>query len=163
MDDNKYLTFNIKKQLYGIEVSSVIEINRMCDITKIPNTHESVKGIINLRGKVVPVVDLRTKLNIEEIPYGNKHCIIVVDSGEKLIGLIVDTVDSVISLENEITNPPSALNNATEINFIKGISRLKESSILILDLDTCISEEYLTKSMDISSYLGNEENQQKAS
>lgn len=149
----KYLTFQIKNQLYGVHVESVIEINRICDITKIPNTHESIKGVINLRGKVVPVIDLRLKFNIEEIDYGKKHCIIVLKCGEALNGIIVDAVDSVLDFDSKIIEPPSSLQESDKENYIIGIAKTETESVLIIDIVNCLSSSNISKTIDIASKI----------
>ena len=115
----KYLTFILAEEEYGIGILKVKEIIGMMPITTIPRTPQFVKGVINLRGKVIPIIDLRLKFNLEAIPYSERTCIIVVeiDSGETtvLIGIVVDAVSEVLNIrEDEIEETPKF---GTKLNY----------------------------------------------
>lgn len=131
----KYLTFYIDGQLYCVPTSQVVEIIRMQPITYMPNTVDYVKGVINLRGKVVPVIDMRLRFKKEEKPYDTRTSIVIVENGEMTVGLIVDTVKDVrdVSAEQINKSPKSKGQSATGKNFVCGIVTLDSESAMLLD------------------------------
>ena len=131
----KYLTFYIDGQLYSVPTSQVVEIIRMQPITYMPNTIDYVKGVINLRGKVVPVIDMRLRFKKEEKPYDTRTSIVIVESGEMTVGLIVDTVKDVrdVSAEQINKSPRSKGQSANGKNFVCGIVTLDNESAMLLD------------------------------
>ncbi len=131
----KYLTFYIDSQLYSVPTSEVVEIIRMQPITYMPNTVDYVKGVINLRGKVVPVIDLRLRFHKEEKPYDTRTSIVIVESGELTVGLIVDTVKDVrdVSAEQINVSPKSKGQNGGGKAFVSGIIAMENESAMLLD------------------------------
>lgn len=142
---DKYLIFSIGKESYGIDISYVIEIIGLEPITEIPEVPKYVKGVINLRGKIIPVVDIRIKFKKEEKEYDDRTCIIVVEIGSICIGLIIDRVLEVISIdEDNISPPPKLIKNADSGNkYIKGIGKVQNEVRLIINCDKLIEEEEL--------------------
>jgi purine-binding chemotaxis protein CheW len=137
----KYLTFFIDKQLYAIPSRQVIEIIRMQLITYMPNLPGFVKGVINLRGKIVPLMDLRLKFDLEEKEYDEHTSIIVCDFGETSIGFIVDMVNDVTDIsENKISEAPK-LSKEGGNNYVCGIVHLEKNVALILDMLKVLGEE----------------------
>jgi purine-binding chemotaxis protein CheW len=144
--EGKYLTFTLKDEGYGIDILKVKEIIGMIAVTTIPQTPSYVKGVINLRGKVIPVIDLRVKFGIEETSYTNHTSIIVVDmcGGNKrntLIGIVVDAVSEVSSIrESEIESMPDF---GTKINadYILGLAKTNNGVKILLHIDTVLSTE----------------------
>jgi purine-binding chemotaxis protein CheW len=139
----KYLTFSLAQEEYGIGILKVKEIIGMMPITSVPRTPEFVKGVINLRGKVIPVMDLRLKFMMEPIPYSERTCIIVVEidseSGTLLIGIVVDAVSEVLNIkEEEIEASPSF---GTELNtdYILGMAKIGGGVKILLDIDRVLS------------------------
>lgn len=151
----KYLTFLLKNEEYAIDISQIIEIIGMQTITQIPKTPQSVKGVINLRGKIIPIMDLRIKFGMEEKEYDEKTCIVVVeierDGEQRQIGLIVDTVNEVTNIEN-IDAPPAYDEQGYE-KFILGIGKIKERVIMILDIKDVIT----TSDSDFASHVAKSE------
>lgn len=132
---DKYLTFKIDEEEYGIDICYVVEIIGVCSITWVPETTTYVKGIINLRGSIIPVIDVRLRFNKEEKEYDSITCIIVIEFQEYTIGLIVDTVDEVMYIpENKISAPPNA-KLKYQNKFIKNIGKIGDEVQLLLDLD----------------------------
>ncbi|MEM1485282.1 chemotaxis protein CheW [Oscillospiraceae bacterium PP1C4] len=132
LDDlnGRFLTFYIGNVVYGIELLHVIEIISIQSITKVPNLPEYLKGIINLRGKIVPVIDVRLKFKQEERAYDDKTCIIVTVIDDMHIGLIVDSVSEVASVDaGELVAPPD-FGNADSDKYLKSISKVGEKIIL---------------------------------
>jgi len=118
----KFLTFLVGDVGYGIEISYVVEIISVQDITLVPHTHAYVKGIINLRGTVVPVIDMGMRFGQGEIKYTDKTCIIVLSMEEMSVGILVDGVQDVSNIDDEnIQDPPKTTGNAMKNNFIKAV------------------------------------------
>jgi purine-binding chemotaxis protein CheW len=133
----KYITFYIDKEFYAIEIKYVLEIIGIQPITEIPKTPEFIKGIINLRGKIIPVMDVRTKFNKEFVQYHERTCIIVVEVERIPTGLIVDGVSEVLKIEDHmISAVPSQEHEHT---YIKGIGRIGEDIRIILDCKELIN------------------------
>lgn len=143
----RFLTFSLGNESYGIEIRLVTEIIGIQPITEVPELPDYIKGIINLRGKIIPVMDvrLRFKKNVKE--YNDRTCVIVIDIRNLSIGLIVDGVSEVISIpETEIVPPPDM--NKEGNRFIKGIGKVGSDVKLLLDCEKLLSEkevEILTK------------------
>lgn len=132
---DKYLTFIIDNEDYGIDIAHVIEIVSVSAITKLPSTEEYIKGIINLRGSIIPVIDVRLKFRKEERAYDEFTCIIVVEYNEYTVGLIVDTVNEVLTVpESAISSPPNA-KLKYQNKFIKNIGKVGNKVQLLLDID----------------------------
>ena len=118
----KYLTFLVEDVGYGIEISYVVEIISVQDITLVPHTHPYVKGIINLRGNVVPVIDMGMRFGGEEVVYTDLTCIIVLSMDDMSVGILVDGVQDVTDIEDEnIQDPPTTTGNAIKNHFIKAV------------------------------------------
>lgn len=132
---NKYLTFFIDDEVFGIDICHVLEIISVSAITWIPENPEAIKGIINLRGSIIPVIDVRIRFKKEERAYDDLTCIIVLEYGDDSIGLIVDTVNEVVFIpEHLISFPPNA-KLKYQNKFIKGIGKVDNEVQLLLDLD----------------------------
>ena len=138
---DQYLTFDIDNEAYGIAIAIIKEIIKVCDITKVPLTPSYVKGIINLRGDIITIVDIRTRFQKEEKPYDDLTCIVVIEFGKLLLGLIVDNVREVKYIkESDVKNPPSAKLSYTN-QYIKNIGKVDDEVILLLDLDKLLAQE----------------------
>lgn len=131
----QYLTFHLGEEEYGIEILRVQEIRGYTAATPIPNSPSWVRGIMNLRGTIVPVVDLRAKLGLEPTAYGRFTVIIVVNVGTRVIGLIVDSVSDVLSFSPQDVQPAPDLGGGSEGRFARGIARVQESLVVLLDLE----------------------------
>lgn len=137
----KVMTFNIGDQVYGIEIQNVVEIIEMQHITKVPHVPDYIKGIINVRSKVVPIVDIRARFGKEEIPYNSRTCIIILALNDVSVGIIVD---SVADVEDIHTGDISAIpeNKAVNTNaFIQYMIRSESSVKLILDVAKLLDEQ----------------------
>jgi purine-binding chemotaxis protein CheW len=139
----KYLTFVLAEEEYGLEILKVREIIGLMDITAVPRTPAFVKGVINLRGKVIPVVDLRLKFTMPEAERTDQTCIIVVDVGQIEMGIIVDKVSEVLDIEaDEIEDTPSfGINLNTD--FILGIGKAGGKVTILLDINKVLTTEDL--------------------
>ncbi len=136
----KYLTFSLAEEEYGLEIMKVREIIGIMDITAVPQMPAHVKGVINLRGKVIPVVELRLKFGMESAEYTEATCVIVVDVGT-LVGIIVDTVQEVLNIKGEQIDPPPPLGASVDTTFILGMGKVKEEVKILLDIDKVLNEE----------------------
>lgn len=141
----KYLTFTLENEEYGIGILKAKEIIGMMAITSVPRTPDFVKGVINLRGKVIPVIDLRLKFNMVAIPYTDRTCVIVVeidsDSETVLIGIVVDSVSEVLSInESEIEDSP-AFGTKLETDYILGMAKTDGRVKILLDIDKVLSKD----------------------
>ncbi|GAV22531.1 chemotaxis protein CheW [Carboxydothermus pertinax] len=133
--------FTLNQQQYGVDIAQVFEIIRMTDITKIPNTPYFVEGVINLRGKIIPVIDLRKRLGMPEVERDKATRIIVVDVDGLTVGMIVDSVMEVFRLNDvEIESTPSMINDI-DSSFIQGIAIKDERMIILLDLNRVLKGE----------------------
>jgi len=147
---DRYLTFMIGNECYGIEIKYVTEIIGIQAITEIPELPEYVKGIINLRGKIIPVIDVRLRFKKEEKEYNDRTCVIVVDIQEISIGMIVDSVAEVLTIpEQDIVDPPQ-INKGAGNKYIKKIGKVGNAVKLLLDCDKLLNERELE---DISEVI----------
>lgn len=128
------VTFNLLKEEFGVEISTVQEIIRAIDITPVPGAPSHVRGVINLRGKIIPVVDLRRRFSLPEAESNDDQRIVVVEIGQKRIGMLVDSVSQVIKVPlGVVEEMPEEATNVDE-NYIKGVGKLDSRLIIILDL-----------------------------
>ena len=136
----KYLTFALGDEEYGLEILKVREIIQMMDITAVPRTPSQVKGVINLRGKVIPVVDLRLKMGMLEAERTDMTCVIVVSVGEVEVGIIVDKVSEVLDIAgDDIEASPSF--GAVNTDFILGMGKSNDRVTILLDISKLLSSE----------------------
>jgi len=139
----KYLTFSLADEEYGIGILKVKEIIGMMAVTSVPRTPDFVKGVINLRGKVIPVIDLRLKFGMGEIPYTDRTCIIVVEIDSQdstvLIGIVVDAVSEVLNImENDIEEAPT-FGSKLDTDYILGMAKMEGGVKILLDIDKVLS------------------------
>lgn len=137
----RFLTFSLDSQVFGIEIKYVTEIIGMQPITEVPEVPVYVKGIINLRGKIIPVIDVRLKFKKEPEEYNDRTCIIVVDIQNLSVGLIVDNVAEVITIADENIVPPPDYKTGFQNRYIKGIGNAGSDVKLILDCDKLLKED----------------------
>lgn len=147
----QYLTFSLSNRAYGVPIGTVREINRVSDITPVPQTAAFVAGVMNLRGKVIPVVDLRLKLGMPQIPHTKETCIIVIEANSGQVGMIVDSVSAVIDLSKEQIEPAPILGNAENFNSVMGMGKLESHVIILLAIVQCLSRENLHEGLNSSN------------
>lgn len=133
------VSFTIANEEFGVDILKVQEINRMFQITKVPNSPSYVDGVINLRGRVIPVIDLRTKLNLPRKPHDKDTRIIVVDLDGKTMGFIVDKVKEVLRIPNSIIEPPPDMVAGLNAEYITAVGKLEDRLLILLDLEKIIS------------------------
>lgn len=137
----KFLIFAIGQEFYGIEIRCVTEIIGIQPITSVPEVPAYVKGIINLRGKIIPVIDVRLKFGKEPVPYDDRTCIVVIDIENMSVGLIVDNVAEVLTIPDENIVPPPDSKTGFHNRYIKGIGKVGTDVKLLLDCDKLLSDE----------------------
>lgn len=141
IDERQFVTFLIGRETYGVEVMKVQEIIGMIEITTVPNTQSFLQGVINLRGVVVPVVDMRKKFRMEDRGYDKTTVIIIVEVRGRLIGMIVDSVSDVTNIQVAGIQSTPHFRSDVEADFVRGIAQVNESLIIILDVDKILSED----------------------
>lgn len=143
--EGKYLTFTLAEEEYGIGILKIREIIGMMPITSVPQTPKFVKGVINLRGKVIPVVDLRLRFGMEEIDYTERTCIIVVEvesgSGQVIIGIVVDSVSEVLNIKAEEIEDTPTFGTRLNTDYILGMAKMEGRVKILLDIDRVLSAE----------------------
>ena len=147
------VTFNIGKEEFGVDILHVQEINRMTHITKVPNAPHFVEGVINLRGRVIPVIDLRLKLKIEKKEYDKNTRIIVVEVDNKTIGFIVDSVNEVLRIPANLTEAPPDMVSGIESEYIKSVGKLEDRLLILIDIQKIIQINEMKK-LDMMETVG---------
>ena len=139
----QYLTFELGKEIYGLEILKVQEIIGMMNVTSVPRTPEYVRGVINLRGKVIPVIDLRLKFGMASQEDTSRTCIIVVQvrgaDQQVTMGIIVDEVSEVLDVNPDQMEPSPSLGNGVEADFIFGMGKIGDKVVMLLDVDKALS------------------------
>ncbi len=141
----KYVTFKSGNEYFGLKIEYVNEIIVMQEIAQIPESEEYIKGLINLRGKIIPVMDVRIRFKQEPIEYTDRTCIIVINVKGTVVGLIVEKIAEVVEISDEdILDPPSIGNEEKKVNrYVYGIGKVGENVKLLLDPDRLIKDEDL--------------------
>ena len=143
--EGKYLTFTLAEEEYGIGILKIKEIIGMMPITTVPQTPEFVKGVINLRGKVIPVIDLRLRFGIAEIDYTERTCIIVVEiegqAGTVLIGIVVDSVSEVLNVKGDDIADTPTFGTKLDTEYILGMAKMEGGVKILLDINRVLSSE----------------------
>lgn len=146
-EGQQFLTFMLAGEEYGVDILRVQEIKGWDSVTKIPNTPDYIRGVINLRGTIVPIIDMRLRFNLEQLEYGATTVVIVVkvlsDSGKsRTMGIIVDGVSDVYNIAEEEVKPAPDFGTAVDTNFVKGLTTVNEKMVILLDIDhMCNSAE----------------------
>ncbi len=141
--EGKFLTFVLNDEVYGIEILKVREIIGLLDITNVPQTPDYMKGVINLRGKVIPVIDLRLKFSMPEGEHTQETCTIVVEVDNTSIGIIVDRVSEVMEIKGDEIEDAPQFGHGIDTNFIMGLGKTKETIVILLDIAKVLSAEEL--------------------
>ncbi len=141
--EGKFLTFVLNDEVYGIEILKVREIIGLMDITNVPQTPDYMKGVINLRGKVIPVIDLRLKFSMPEGEHTQETCTIVVEVDNTSIGIIVDRVSEVMEIKGDEIEDAPQFGHGIDTNFIMGLGKTKETIVILLDIAKVLSAEEL--------------------
>lgn len=156
-DSQQYLTFIMANEEYGVEILSVQEIRGWESTTVIPNAPSHVKGVINLRGTIVPIIDLRQRFGIEVLDYGATTVVIVVKvamaNEHKVIGIVVDAVSDVFSVNNDDVRDAPNFGEDTDLSFIKGLTNAGEKMVILLDINRLLGSEILPEAEQLSNLI----------
>lgn len=132
------VVFKLGREEYGVSILQVQEIKRMTDITRVPHTPDYIKGVMNLRGSVLPVLDLKKRLNLPPQEYSDDTRIIIVKVEEITIGIIVDAVSEVLTIGQENIEPPQSVSGGVTANYLSGVGKLDDRLLILLNLETII-------------------------
>lgn len=167
-DIKSFLTFRLGNEVFACHVNKLLSILEIPEITSIPGSPKYMKGIIDLRGKVLPVIDTKTKLNMPAIEFTKDTCIVVMDinldNDNLLVGILVDAVLEVMEFDQEKILPPPNLGSKYHSEFISGIVRKDEKFIMLVDIDTVFSLDeidFLKEAVEIEEYIPDKETKEK--
>lgn len=138
---DKYLTFSIAEEKYGLDIKFIDDIIGVQDITKVPNQPDYLQGVINLRGIIIPVIDIRLRLDKSFRKYDDRTCIIVVNIDEAAVGIAVDTVLEVVNIPEDMIAEPPSFSDDISNRYMKAIGKLKEQIVIIIDCYELIRDE----------------------
>jgi len=133
------VSFNLGEEEYGVDILKVQEINRMLEVTQVPNVPEYVDGIINLRGKVIPIIDLRRRFGMERKEHDKNTRIVVVELNGKTVGFVVDAVREVLRIPKSVTEPPPSIVARVDAECITAVGKLDDRLLILLDLEKVLS------------------------
>ena len=146
-EGNQYLTFMLAGEEYGVDILRVQEIKGWDSVTPIPNTPKYIKGVINLRGTIVPIFDLRERFNLETIAYGVTTVVIVLkvhgDNGERTMGIVVDAVSEVHNIDEDVMKSAPDFGGAISTDFVKGLATVDDKMVIALDIDHLLNTSVL--------------------
>lgn len=137
----KVIVFKLKDEEYGVEVNQVKSIEKLEHITRVPRTPNFVKGVINLRGVVTPIIDLRSRFSLDAATYSESTRIIIVAVGELEVGLIVDAANDVIDIPQSSIEPPPEVVGGVEAAYLRGVAKLEKRLLILLNLDKVLNTE----------------------
>ncbi len=142
-NDNEQLqlvTFEVTGEEFAVDILAVQEINRMMELTRVPQSPPEVEGVINLRGKIIPVIDLRKRFGQTGTEWNDESRIIVVEIHERIVGFIVDRVHEVLRISSSIVEPPPDLVCSVDSDFIEGVGKLEDRLLILLDIERLFSQ-----------------------
>ena len=145
------VSFVIENEEFGVDILKVQEIIRTVDITRVPKSPDFVEGVINLRGKIVPVIDLRKRFGMARRDRDNDTRIIVVELVDKVVGFLVDKVKEVIRVEKTVIEPPPELTTSINSSYITGVAKLQDRLLILLDLDKVLSSDEQDKLAEVET------------
>jgi purine-binding chemotaxis protein CheW len=134
------VSFNIGGEEFGVDILQVQEINRMLDVTRVPNAPEYVDGVINLRGKVIPIVNLRRRFGMDRKERDKNTRIVVVELGGQVVGFVVDAVSEVLRISRSVTEAPPSIVGGVRDEYITAVGKLEDRLLILLDLNKVLSE-----------------------
>jgi len=135
------VSFAIGEEEFGVDILKVQEINRMLAVTRVPNSPEYVDGVINLRGKVIPIIDLRRRFRMERREHDKNTRIVVVELSGKVVGFVVDAVSEVLRIPKSVTEPPPPMVAGVDAEYITAVGKLDDRLLILLDLEKVLSTE----------------------
>jgi purine-binding chemotaxis protein CheW len=151
------VVFELANESYGVDIHQVREIIRMTAITKVPKAPGFVKGVINLRGSIIPVIDLRKRFDLEDVEDSNERRIVVIEIEGTITGMIVDAVSEVLRVDEELIEPPSPYIFNIETQFISGIAKIDDRLVILLNVNEVLSENEKEQLKEVESELETDE------
>ncbi len=145
------VTFDVAGEEFAVDILAVHEINRMMPLTRVPQSPVEVEGVINLRGRIIPVMDLRARFGLDSAERNEQNRIIVVEVHEKTIGFIVDRVHEVLRIDGDIVDPPPDLVCSLNSDYIAGVGRLDDRLLILLDIDRLFPMDELSKLPEVAA------------
>jgi purine-binding chemotaxis protein CheW len=162
---NSYLTFKLGEEIFGANVSKVLNILEMTKITKVPKAPNYMKGVINLRGAVLPLIDTRIKFDMPETEYTTNTCILVLDidlNGDTVhVGALVDSVQEVIEIDDDQIQPPPSIGSKYRSEFIEGMAKINDEFIMLLNMDLIFSTNELSLLKDSTGEIHVDEQEEE--
>ncbi len=153
----QYLTFQLMSEQYGVAIETVREINQYGEVTPVPRTPDYVKGVMNLRGKIIPVVNLRIKFGMEPQSNTRDTCIIVIDTEIGQVGMIVDSVKEVVDLQSSQIEPAPALGNEKSMSFVRGMGKVDNRVVILVDIVSAFTSDQMGQIAHMSGDAHTEE------
>ena len=150
-ESEQFLTFRLDGLDYGIPIMQVQEIRGWTKVTPLPNSPRYIKGVLNLRGTIVPIIDLRLRFNLEETAYDACTVIVVVNVGGRLAGLVVDAVSDVITLAADQRRTPPEFEGQANRQFVQGLTQVEEKLLVLIDVDKLVNHETLAQVADAAA------------
>ncbi|MCC3357451.1 chemotaxis protein CheW [Bacillus sp. REN16] len=144
----KVIVFSLQDEEYGIPVSQVRSIEKVQHITRVPRTASFVKGVINLRGVVTPIIDLRTRFGMDETEYTDSSRIIIVATEDVEVGLIVDTANDVMDIPVDAIEPPPEIVGSVEVEYLEGVAKLEKRLLILLNLEKVLNPRLVMDKME---------------
>jgi purine-binding chemotaxis protein CheW len=150
-DGSQFLTFQLGEELYGVDILRVQEIKGYTTVTKIPNTPPHIKGVLNLRGTIVPIVELRTKFGMPTIDYTMFTVIVVVVVQDRIMGLVVDSVSDVLNIDKKDIQPPPQFGAKVDVSVLTGIGKSGDKLVSLLNVDRLLSESEMQEAEAVAN------------
>ena len=150
-DGSQFLTFSLGDELYGVDILRVQEIKGYTAVTKIPNTPPHIKGVLNLRGTIVPIVELRTKFGMPTIDYTMFTVIVVVVVQEKIMGLVVDSVSDVLNISKADIQAAPEFGDKVDVTFLNGIGKSGDKLVSLLDIDRLLVDAAIKEALSAAA------------
>lgn len=144
-DQLQLVSFTVGEELFAVDILSVQEINRMMELTKVPQSPDGIEGVINLRGRIIPVLDLRVQFGLTSSQLDDNSRIVVVEVQGNTIGFIVDSVHEVLRIDRSIVEPTPQMTTSIDSSYVDGVAKLDEDLLILLDLNNLLSPEAISK------------------
>ena len=144
----QYLTFRLDGLDYGIPIHQVQEIRGWTKVTPLPNSPRYIRGVLNLRGTIVPIIDLRLRFNLPEVPYDAITVIVVINVGPRLAGIVVDAVSDVIDLDPEQRRNAPEFEGQANRQFVQGLTQVEDKLLVLIDVDKLVNHDALAQAAD---------------
>jgi purine-binding chemotaxis protein CheW len=157
-ENSQYLTFRLDRELFAVDIAKVREVLEFSTVTKVPRTPDFMRGVINLRGNVVPVVDMRLKLGLTQTERTVDTCVVIaevdIDGERTILGALTDSVQEVVELDSANIVPPPRMGTRIDISFIRGMGKREEEFVIILDIDRVFSGDTVLAAAAEAKVLG---------